>query len=73
MGVDMRVSGSKITWKAQESTFGMTEECIKGSTKMTKSTVMESTPGPTDGAMKATGLEESSMVLEPILFQRMAR
>ena len=73
MDVDTKESGWKTIWKARGSTFGMTAECIKGSIKMTRSMVMESTLGQMGAVTKVTGLEANSMVWAPISFQRTAR
>jgi hypothetical protein len=66
MDAGTRESGLKTIWKAQESTFGMMAECTRDNTRTTKSMVMESTLGQTGVAMRATGLEASSTVSEPI-------
>ena len=60
MDVDTKENGSKTIWKAQASTSGMTEECIRASIKTIRSMAMESTRGQMAAAMKDTGSEANS-------------
>jgi hypothetical protein len=70
MGVVMKENGSKITWKGWASTFGMMVACIKANIKMTKSMDLVSTAGQTVVVMRDIGLEENSMVLALIKYQK---
>jgi hypothetical protein len=66
----MKENGLKITWKGWASTFGMMVACIKANIKMTKSMDLVSTAGQMVVAMRDTGLEESSMALALIKYQK---
>jgi hypothetical protein len=57
-------SGSITTCMAKVSTPGLTAEDMTVTTKMTKSMGLESTRGPTEGSITATGSAASSMAEE---------
>lgn len=56
------MNGTIIIWKDLVYMFGMMEECIKASTKMTKRMVSAFTHGSTVVAMKVTGIEANNTV-----------
>ena len=54
-------AGSIIRWMASVSSLGRTVKCTEDNIRMISSTVMASSSGQTENAMKASGEKESSM------------
>ena len=67
MGGSIRESGLTITWTVSEYTLGKMVDPTVESIRMTRSMVMASTHGLMVVLTLVTGVEESNMVLEPIV------